>query len=249
MEERFVKMLELMVDRCQTQVCSDDICYVEVKDKLCTIHKKNREEIQIFMSISKLEEQLPRDAFVRISRCYLVSYDCIEKIQKEIVLIDGKSLQYSARKKSQIMKSYYQYLSKEWDTHRNSNNEGKESFQREICKKYETMIDFPVAVIVLKAKVISQSQKMCFELIFGNFQAARLLELPYEEVTGKNLTELLFENENPAWIRFLAQTAFHGKKERREENSTKLHKNICIEAYQLMYGYCTCLLWDVTKKA
>lgn len=240
-----MKTLELMVDRCLIQICVEDILYIEVKDKLCTIHRKNQDDIQIFMSISKLEKQLPADAFVRISRCYLVSCDCIEKIQKEIVLTDGKSLAYSARKKSQIMKAYYDYLEKGWAKRRDKSS--NKNFYLELQKKYETMVDFPVAFIVLRAKAALQTQKMYFELVFGNYQAEKLLEIPRGKLEGRNFMECLFEEESAALARWLAQTAFHGLKERNVEKNTKLQKAICMEGYQIIYGYCACLLWDVTK--
>lgn len=240
-----MKTLELMVERCLTQIRVDDILYIEVKDKLCTIHRKNQDDIQIFMSISKLEKQLPKEVFVRISRCYLVSCDCIEKIQKEIVLTDGKSLAYSARKKGQIMKAYYDYLEKECVARKDKNT--NKNFYHEIQKKYETMVDFPVAFIVLRVKKASQTQKMCFELVFGNRQAEKLLEVPGGKLEGRNFMDCLFEEESAALTKWLTKTAFHNMKERNVERSTKLHKVICMEGYQIIYGYCACLLWDITK--
>lgn len=227
------------------RIRADDILYAEVKDKLCTIHRKNQEDIQIFMSISKLEKQLPKDAFVRISRCYLVSCECIEKIQKEIVLTDGRSLAYSARKKSQIMKAYYDYLEREWVMQKNKSN--NKNFYCELQKKYEIMMDFPVAFIVLRAKMLLQTQKMCFELVFGNHQAEKLLELPKGELEGRNLMDCLYEEESASLSRWLEQTALQGIKGRNVEENTKLQKVICMEGYQIINGYCACLLWDITN--
>ena len=73
------------------------------------------------------------------------------------------------------------------------------------------------------------------------------MEIIRQKNCWKYQGECLFEEESAALARWLAQTAFHGLKERNVEKNTKLQKAICMEGYQIIYGYCACLLWDVTK--
>ncbi len=79
-----------------------DILFVEAMQNYLKLHIKDR-ILVIHQTMASLEERLPKDAFFRIHRSYLVNISSIQSIMGNCLFIDGKSLPISQRKKDDLM--------------------------------------------------------------------------------------------------------------------------------------------------
>jgi DNA-binding LytR/AlgR family response regulator len=86
--------LHLRADRKTIQVALDDILYIEsIRDYIKVVtHNKT---IVSKQSISSLEETLPKEAFIRIHRSYIVALSKIESYTSELVEVGRQELPIS----------------------------------------------------------------------------------------------------------------------------------------------------------
>jgi len=86
--------LQLRSERKMVQIALDDILYVEsIRDYIKVVTRSKT--IISKQSISSLEEWLPREAFIRIHRSYIVSLSKIESYTHELVEIARQQLPIS----------------------------------------------------------------------------------------------------------------------------------------------------------
>jgi len=79
------------------QIQIGNIHYFEAHDKLMTVHYAGG-KFEFFSTLQKLEEQLADRGFVRVSKSYLVSMECIHKFSYERMIInDGTEIAVGRR--------------------------------------------------------------------------------------------------------------------------------------------------------
>jgi DNA-binding LytR/AlgR family response regulator len=86
--------LHLRTDRKTVQIALDDVLYIEsIRDYIKVVTRSKT--VISKQSISSLEDILPRDAFIRIHRSYIVSLSKIESYTSELVEIARQELPIS----------------------------------------------------------------------------------------------------------------------------------------------------------
>ena len=79
-----------------------DVLFVEAMQKYVRIHTA-QERILSLMSMKKVEESLPKQAFIRIHRSYIVRIDQIERVDSTQVIIAGQSLPLSQGYRDRVL--------------------------------------------------------------------------------------------------------------------------------------------------
>lgn len=88
----------------------DRILYIEVQDKLCTIHTE-KHEYHTYTSLDAVFEMLNNDNFMRAQRSYLVNMNYIEAFQPgRLVLKNGKEIVPSRKNRGKLKKQYQDFL-------------------------------------------------------------------------------------------------------------------------------------------
>ncbi|MCD7885604.1 MAG: LytTR family transcriptional regulator [Lachnospiraceae bacterium] len=98
------KSISVMVNRKECKIPLESIVYAQVNDKLCTIYLYgNTPPIRIFLTINALEEMLPQETFVKVSRSCLISLNYYQHMDDaEILLAGDVRVPYSHSHKSEI---------------------------------------------------------------------------------------------------------------------------------------------------
>ena len=79
-----------------------DILYIEALQKYIRIHT-HKERVVTLLSMSKILEELPKQNFSRIHRSFIVNIDQIERIEGNMVRIEGKTLPISKGQREGFM--------------------------------------------------------------------------------------------------------------------------------------------------
>jgi two-component system, LytTR family, response regulator LytT len=72
------------------RICLDDIIYVEGMREYVRIHLSSGKSLMPLMSLRSLEEQLPKERFMRVHRSYIVNLEKINIIEHNRIIFDGK---------------------------------------------------------------------------------------------------------------------------------------------------------------
>ncbi len=95
--------LQLRADRKMVQIPLDDILYIESLRDYIKVITRTRTVISK-QSISLLDDTLPKDAFIRIHRSYIVALDKIESYTSEVVDIGKRELPISRMYRLEVEK-------------------------------------------------------------------------------------------------------------------------------------------------
>lgn len=103
------KTLPVRTSQGTVSVPVEKIIYIEVRDKLCTIHT-GKNTFQTYTSLDALSEQLG-DSFLRVQRSYVVNMAYIESfLFDRVVMQDRTEIMLSRTNKLELKNQYQNYL-------------------------------------------------------------------------------------------------------------------------------------------
>lgn len=104
------KLLEIKTGHGIVPVRMDNIVYIEVLNKICTIHTE-KDSFQTYTSLDALSELLDGASFIRAQRSFIVNMKYIESFYFDhIVLQGGKEISLSRNSRADLKKQYQQFL-------------------------------------------------------------------------------------------------------------------------------------------
>lgn len=84
--------LFIKVDYRIVRVTVADIIYIESQSEYLKIHLQNSTPLMVLMSIKRIMEMLPTDAFVRIHRSYIVNMNHVREISRMRITMDSNTV-------------------------------------------------------------------------------------------------------------------------------------------------------------
>jgi DNA-binding LytR/AlgR family response regulator len=86
----------------KVKIFLDDILYAESKKEYSKIVTRER-EVSTKLQLGQLEEQLPKDKFLRVHRSFIVAKDRVQSFSTTVIEINNKMLPIGRMYKSQVM--------------------------------------------------------------------------------------------------------------------------------------------------
>jgi DNA-binding LytR/AlgR family response regulator len=86
----------------KVKIFLDDILYAESKKEYSKIVTRER-EVATKLQLGQLEEQLPKDKFLRVHRSFIVAKDRVQSFSTTVIEINNKMLPIGRMYKSQVM--------------------------------------------------------------------------------------------------------------------------------------------------
>ncbi|MGN2370610.1 diguanylate cyclase [Clostridium cagae] len=105
----------------------------------------------------------------------------------------------------------------------------------------------PVAVAIIKVEVNEISEPSDFIFVYVNEALTKIENLSKEKLLGSSFYEV-FKNGEKKWLYEYWETAYNGTNKEIYEYSNELNKFLSISCYQPSYGYCGCVLKDMSDK-
>jgi len=103
------KGLVVKIGQGTVSVPMEKIVYIEVLNKLCTIHTA-KSEFQTYTSLDALFEQLD-DSFLRVQRSYVVNMAFVESfLFDRVILQGGTEIMLSRNNRAELKKQYQRFL-------------------------------------------------------------------------------------------------------------------------------------------
>lgn len=236
--------IELIVNRRKRTFFVEDICYVEVDDKLSIVHLKNGESLELFVAMSEIEGKLPLTDYVRISRKYLVSYREIRSIEKDVELLDGTHLAYSGRKRKELLAGHREFVCNRLAQGLHFANVSKDTDFGEL---YQVFDQLPIPFCVLEGIMLPGGKVIDFKVCYCNTAIAGILRRTEKEIRGHYVCRDLSKGENQLLLKHFTASAFGGKNHEfifRNEDRGKF----LFHCFQPFYGYCACTVSEIREE-
>jgi DNA-binding LytR/AlgR family response regulator len=118
--DRFLKAINKVVDRVETErtgqtfmtiradrklykINYDDLIYIEGQRAYVTFHTTHK-KITALIAMKELEDKLPKDQFIRIHKCFIVSIKYLESLEGNMIEICGSKLAVGSSYRNQVEK-------------------------------------------------------------------------------------------------------------------------------------------------
>ena len=234
----------LLINRKWEDISTEDILYITISDKLSFLHLCDGVKLNLFITLSELEQQLPRTDFIRISRNSIVNYKAIRSIKDaRIYLINEEALTYSKRREKSILVGFQQYQ------HRKASAEDLVSadYPIDFAEVYKAFDDIPIPFAVLE--MTFDDARHCTDLIvrYANQATAVLYGKQLGTVVGQPINSI-FKNRQDELARVYPRVAYDGEQIELEHYSSRINKVIHIQCFQHIHGYCCCMVTDIEEK-
>ncbi|MDD2970926.1 MAG: LytTR family DNA-binding domain-containing protein [Lachnospiraceae bacterium] len=236
--------IELTVDRQKRYIPVDRIRYIRIDDKLCNFYLKNEPPIQIFISITEVERKLPPEEFVRVSRNLIVAYAAIQSIRDTIQLFNHEELNYSVRRKTDLLKGYRSYIERVLLA--GKVDEYEEIETNRFKKDYKCFDTMPVPFAIIELVVNADHQSTDFIFRYANKALSVLENVTLEEILDHSFYKEFSTQADSERLEFYEDIAFHGGYKEKIIYSRGIEKMLRVQCFQPYYGYCGCILTDIS---
>ncbi|MGN0547736.1 MAG: LytTR family transcriptional regulator DNA-binding domain-containing protein [Acutalibacteraceae bacterium] len=218
------------------------VLYVIVRGKKAEVHTCDGKIYDTRCPISELEEKLGK-GFIKVHRGCVVSAMAVHDITDKINLSNGESIDYSARRKNEIVsliRSEKQSIINSFDS------EGIPKTPEEYRRHYLSFDSLPFAFTDIEMIFNEESHAVDWIFRYGNPALAKLEKTPLEKLIGTSFGSL-FNNMDSKWLRSYERATLYGEMLEMIDYSPEIDKNIKIICFPTFKGHCGCILFDLTE--
>lgn len=234
------KYIEFISNRKQVVLDISSILYVQMLGKSAEIHIAKNKVYVTRMTLSYLEDMLG-DSFIKVHRGCIVSAMAIHDIGDKIELINGEVLEYTKRKKSQIIEQFH---SIQKNIVNSFTDENIPCTKEEYRKHYSTFDKLPFAFTDIE--MIFDDEKHAVDWIFryGNSALAKLEKISLEKLIDNSFGSI-FCNMDSKWLKAYERATLYGETLEIIDYSPEIDTYLKIICFPTFDGHCGCILFDV----
>ncbi|MGN0983079.1 MAG: LytTR family transcriptional regulator DNA-binding domain-containing protein [Candidatus Limivicinus sp.] len=235
-EDQFITVIS---NRKQIVLNVSSILYVLKADKLTEIHVSGGGIYETRTPLGQLEEKLG-EAFIKVHRGCLVSAMAIHDITDRINLVDGQALEYTARKKSEIIARFRSWQQQMICSFREASIP---TTAEEYRIHYRSFDGLPFAFTDIEMVFDEERRAVDWIFRYGNPALAKLEKLPLEQMIGRSFGSL-FSNMDAKWLRSYERAVLYGETLEIIDYSPEIDAELKVICFPTFPGHCGCILFD-----
>lgn len=116
--------------------------------------------------------------------------------------------------------------------------------QKDILLRCLDIISTPIAII--RMELDAKGVPCDWQFAYSNKALAKLEGVEHSRLLGTFFYRDIFPQGDRKWLDFYGKVALTGQAARRRDLSPEVNKYLEIQAYQPCYGYCFCILVDIS---
>ncbi|MGN0527367.1 MAG: LytTR family transcriptional regulator DNA-binding domain-containing protein [Acutalibacteraceae bacterium] len=235
-----LKYISITSNRNQVVLKTDSVIYVEMQGKVAQIHIYDGKIYKTRMTLTKLRSLLG-DNFIQIHKGCIVSAIAIHDITDKIELLNGDGLEYTKRKKKQIIEQF-RLIQKHYVNSLSDNS--VPSTKEEYREYYRVFDNLPFAFTDIE--MVFDEEKHAVDWIFryGNSALAELEKIYLEKLIGSSFKSL-FDNMDSKWLRCYERATLYGEVLEVIDYSPEIDTNLKIICFPTFSGHCGCILFNI----
>lgn len=218
------------------------ILYVLIINRRAEIHVSGGKIYETRMTIGELDKILG-EGFIRVHRGCLVSAMAIHDITDKIYLSNGDTLEYTKRKKNEIIS---QLRSKQQSIISAFSSDGVPTTKEEYHRHYRCFDDIPFAFADIEMVFNEQSRAVDWIFRYGNSTLAKLEKIPLERLINSSFGSL-FSNMDSKWLHGYERAALYGEMLEIIDYSPEINTYLKVICFPTFKGHCGCILFDISK--
>lgn len=234
--------ITVISDRKEVVLNIMSVMYLLTSDKNIEIHISGGAVYKTRMPLSVLEQKLG-DEFIKVHRGCIVAVRAIHDITDAINLSNGEKLEYTKRKKKEIIRLFQE---KQMKSVLSVKEEGEPSSEEEYRRHYACFDNFPIAFTDIEMVYDKDNRAIDWIFRYGNQALAELENHTLKELVG-NTFKTLFPDMDAKWLKSYERTALYGETLEVIDYSSEIDKNLKVICFPTFKGHCGCILLDLSK--
>lgn len=118
--------------------------------------------------------------------------------------------------------------------------------RQEEQKRLDYLDNLPIACCITQVLLDEENRPYDFMYTYHNREHARLEEVEYGDLIGKKFYEF-FQETDRSWLQDYYETAYEGITHVLDRYSPEIKKHLLIYTFQPEYGFCGCVVQDITE--
>ncbi|MGN1373221.1 MAG: LytTR family transcriptional regulator DNA-binding domain-containing protein [Candidatus Coproplasma sp.] len=234
------KTITVIANRKRVEINVSSILYILMNRKVAEIHVSGGNVFETRTTFAELLPQLD-ERFLTVCRGCVVSVMAIHKITKKIELISGESLDYTVRKKKQIVAE----MQKKQQMILNGIFSDTVALTEEEYKSHYASFDnMPFAFTDIEMVFNEERRAVDWIFRYGNAALAKLENTELEGLIG-NTFGSVFSNMDSKWLRCYERVVLYGETLETIDYSPEIDKYIKVICFPTFKGHCGCILFDI----
>ena len=181
--------------------------------------------------------------FIKAHRGCIVSAMAIHDITDKINLSNGESLDFTKRKKNQII----EYLCSAQKSIISSFSENGILVTDDDYRRYFSSFDsMPFAFTDIQMVFNEESQAVDWIFRYGNPALAKLEKIPLERLIGSSFASL-FSNMDSKWLKNYERTALYNETMEMIDFSPEIDTYLKVISFPTFKGHCGCILFNINE--
>ena len=234
------KTITIRVKRRNITIDINTILYILMDRKYAEVHVLNGDVYVTRITCGELSEALG-EGFMEIRRGCMVSVIAIYKITKTVELSNGERLNYTPRRRKEIISVLHEkqkkIISGFSDFPAPADNE-------EYRRHYGCFENVPFAFTDIEIVFDEERQAADWIFRYGNKALAKLEKTPLEKLIGSSFGSI-FYNMDEKWLRSYQRSALFGETIEMIDYSPEIDAYLKIISFPTFKGHCGCILFDI----
>ena len=230
----------IMSKRKKVLIDVNSIVYILMKRKNAEIHVSGGKVYVTRASLFQLSKELD-DSFLEVRRGCTVSVKAIHNISKKVNLNNGESLDYTVRKKKELIKQLHEKQRKIINSFSGENAPTTVEQYRNIYASFDNM---PFAFADIEMVFNDESHAADWIFRYGNDALSKLENIPLKKLIGNSFGRL-FSNMDSKWLRSYERATLFGETLEIMDFSPEIDKYLKIICFPTFTGHCGCILFDI----
>lgn len=234
--------ITIISNRSRIMLDTSTILYITMMGKRIKIHVVGGEVYTARMTLSNMEEQLG-PCFIKVHRGCIVSAMAIHSISDKIHLNNGEILDYTIRKKKDIIErlhSIQKNIINDFDE--DNIPHSKEEYRKHYC----SFDNLPFAFADIEMVFNEDRHAIDWVFRYGNPALASLEKIPLEQLID-NSFGTLFANMDSKWLRSYERATLYGEMLEIIDYSPEINSYLKIICFPTFQGHCGCILFEISE--
>lgn len=235
------KTITIISHRKKVVLSISTILYVLMIGKNAEIHVSGGMVYETRMTLGELEKELGEN-FIKVHRGCIVSAMAIHDITDKINLSNGESLEYTVRKKKQIIDQLHGKQRKIINSFIRGDIPNTDEEYHDYYKSFDNL---PFAFTDIEMIFNEESHAVDWIFRYGNLALATLEKTPLERLIGSSFGSL-FCNMDSKWLRSYERATLYGETLEMIDYSPEIDTYLKVICFPTFKGHCGCILFDVS---
>lgn len=235
-------VLTIVVDKKTINIPLNTILYIIMDGNNALVHLQSGRVYQSRITLSEIESLLD-DNFIKVKRGCLVSVFAIHNITDRVNLINGETLEYAHRHRTELISEFH---NKQEKLIRYFNESVSLNTEEDYHKYYALFDGLPIAFCDIEMIFDEKFQAVDWIFRYANTSLAELEKVPLNELIGNRFGNL-FPNMDVKWLRTYERAALFGETVKIIDYSPEIDTYLDIICFPTFKGHCGCILFDISK--